>query len=37
MEKKSIKILLDAQNIFMARNDLNFTDDILKEINNSIK
>ena len=37
MEKNSLKILFDAKNIFMARNDLNLTEDILKEINQEIK
>ena len=37
MEKKSVKILLDAKNVFMARNDLNLTNDILKEINKEAK
>ena len=33
MEKNSVKILFDVKNIFMARNDLNFTNDILEAIN----
>ena len=37
MEKKSVKILFDAKNIFMARNDLNFTNDLLKKINEEIR
>ena len=37
MEKKSVKILFDAKNIFMARNDLNLTNDILEAINIEIK
>ena len=37
MEKKSIKILFDAKNIFMARNDLNLTNDILEAINKETK
>ena len=37
MEKNSVKILLDAKNVFMARNDLNLTNDILKEINKGVK
>ena len=37
MEKKSVKILFDAKNIFMARNDLNLTKDLLKEINKSLQ
>ena len=37
MEKNSVKILLDAKNVFMARNDLNLTNDILKEINKDVK
>ena len=37
MKTKSIKILFDAKNIFMARNDLNLTNDILKEINKEAK
>tara|TARA_B100001093_G_C26406151_1_gene833442 strand:+ start:39 stop:551 length:513 start_codon:yes stop_codon:yes gene_type:complete len=37
MEKNAIHILFDAKNIFMARNDLNLTDDLLKEINKEIK
>ena len=37
MEKKSVKILFDAKNIFMARNDLNLTNDILEAINKEVK
>ena len=37
MEKKSVRILLDAKNVFMARNELNFTNDLLKEINKEAK
>jgi outer membrane protein len=37
MEKNSVKILLDAKNIFMARNDLNLTNDILEAINKEAK
>ena len=37
MEKKSVKILFDAKNIFMARNDLNLTNDLLKDINEKIR
>ena len=37
MEKKSVKILFDAKNIFMARNDLNLTNDILEVINKETK
>ena len=37
MEKKSVKILFDAKNIFMARNDLNLTSDILEIINKEAK
>ena len=37
MEKKSVKILLDAKNIFMARNNLNLTNDILEAINKEAK
>ena len=37
MEKNSVKILFDAKNIFMARNDLNLTNDILKAINKEAK
>ena len=37
MEKKSVKILFDAKNIFMARNDLNLTNDILEAINKEAK
>ena len=37
MEKNSVKILFDAKNIFMARNDLNFTNDILEVINKEAK
>ena len=37
MEKNSVKILFDAKNIFMARNDLNFTNDILEAINKKAK
>ena len=37
MEKNSVKILFDAKNIFMARNDLNLTSDILEAINKETK
>ena len=37
MKKNSVKILFDAKNIFMARNDLNFTNDILEAINKETK
>jgi outer membrane protein len=37
MEKNSVKILFDAKNIFMARNDLNLTNDILEVINKEAK
>ena len=37
MEQKSVKILFDAKNIFMARNDLNLTNDILEAINKEVK
>ena len=37
MEKNSVKILFDAKNIFMARNDLNLTNDILEAINKDAK
>ena len=37
MEQNSVKILFDVKNIFMGRNDLNFTNDILKKINKEIK
>ena len=37
MEQKSVKILFDAKNIFMARNDLNLTNDILEAINKETK
>ena len=37
MEKNSLKILFDAKNIFMARNDLNLTNDILEAINKASK
>ena len=37
MEQKSVKILFDAKNIFMARNDLNLTNDILEAINKEAK
>ena len=37
MEKKSVKILLDAKNIFMARNDLNLTNALLEAINKEAK
>ena len=37
MEKNSVKILFDAKNIFMARNDLNLTSDILEAINKEAK
>ena len=37
MEKNSVKILFDAKNIFMARNDLNLTNDILEAINKEAK
>ena len=37
MEKKSVKLLFDAKNIFMARNELNLTNDILEAINKAAK
>ncbi len=37
MEKKSVKILFDAKNIFMARNDLNLTNALLEAINKEAK
>ena len=37
METNSVKILFDAKNIFMARNDLNLTNDILEAINKEAK
>ena len=37
MNKNSVKILFDAKNIFMARNDLNLTNDILEAINKEAK
>ncbi len=37
MEKKSVKILLDSKNILIGRNDLNFTKELLDEINKQIK
>ena len=37
MEKNYVKILFDAKNIFMARNDLNLTNDILEAINKEAK
>ena len=37
MEQNSINILLDSKNIFMANDDLNLTEDILKIINNELK
>ena len=37
MEKNSVNILFDAKNIFMARNDLNLTNDIIEAINKEVK
>ena len=37
MEKNSLKILFDSKNIFMARNDLNLTNDLLDVINKEAK
>ena len=37
MEKKSVNILFDSKNIFMARNNLNITKDILEAINKEAK
>ena len=37
METNSVKILFDAKNIFMARNDLNLTNDLLEAINKEAK
>ena len=37
MEKNSVKILFDAKNIFMARNDLNLTNALLEAINKEAK
>ncbi len=37
MEQKSVKILLDSKNILIGRNDLNLTDEVLKEINEKVK
>ena len=37
MEQKSVKILLDSKNILIGRNDLNLTNEVLKEINKNIK
>jgi Skp family chaperone for outer membrane proteins len=37
MEKNSVKILFDAKNVFMARNDINLTNDILDVINKEVK
>jgi len=36
MEQKSVKILLDSKNILIGRNDLNLTNEVLKEINKNI-
>ena len=37
VETNSVKILFDAKNIFMARNDLNLTNDLLEAINKEAK
>ena len=37
MEKNSVKILFDAKNIFMARNDLNLTNDSLNSLYEDFK
>ena len=37
MEKNSLKILFDSKKIFMARNDLNLTNDLLDVINKEAK
>jgi len=37
MEKKSVKILLDSKNILVGRSNLNFTNEVIKEINEKIK
>ena len=37
MEKKSVKILLDSKNILIGRSNLNFTNEVLNEINEKIK
>ena len=36
MEQKSVKILLDSKNILIGRNDLNLTNELLKEINKNV-
>ena len=37
MEQNSVKILFDSKNIFMGSKELNFTEDVLKEINKELK
>lgn len=37
MKKNSISVLLDTKNIFMVSSEANLTDEILKEINSSLK
>ena len=37
MEQNSINILMDAKNVFMANDNVNLTEDVLKIINNEIK
>ena len=37
MKENSVVILLDTKNIFMGSPEVNFTNDILKKINNEIK
>ncbi len=36
MEQNTVKILLDSKNILIGRNDLNLTNEVLKEINKNI-
>ena len=37
MEQNSVKILFDSKNIFIGSKELNFTEDVLKEINKELK
>ena len=37
MEQNSVKILFDSKNIFIGSKELNFTEDVLKEINKEPK
>ena len=37
MEENSINVLLDSKNIFIGSKELNFTEDVLKEINKELK